>query len=347
MSKLELFYNKVSIVKKILSIDGGGIRGLLPAAILAHIEKRIRQEANNSNLKIADCFDLLAGTSAGGILVALYLTPENKLEKSRPKYSAQQVLDFYAELGPLLFKKSFGYFLKSAAGLIRSRYSEDALYDFSKKFIGDSYISEVMKDCLITAYDMSSRKALLFSRFATEKYGDMANYKLCDIACSTSAAPSYFIPAQIFAKDGRARHLVDGGVYASNPAMCALVEAIKIWPQEQISNFYMLSIGTGKVVRPYHYSDTKNFGYFHWLNPILDILMSSVSETVDYQMQQIFSVSGVHQNYARIEPPMLTADIKIDSASAKNMRKLHSAAQNYIDHNAPLLDAICQSIVND
>ncbi len=333
-------------MKKILSIDGGGIRGVLPAAILAHIEKRIAQETNNPNLAIADCFDLLAGTSAGGILVALYLTPEKESNCSRPKYNAQQILELYAQLGPVLFKKSFGYFFRSVGGLIRSRYSEDALYDFSKKIIGDSYISEVMKDCLITAYDISSRKALLFSKFATTKYGNMADYKLCDIACATSAAPSYFIPAQIFAKDGGSRHLVDGGVYAGNPAMCALVEAIKIWPQEKISNFYMLSIGTGKALKPYHYNKTKHFGYLHWLHPILDILMASVSETVDYQMQQIFTINGVAQSYRRIEPPMLTADLKIDNASAKNMKKLMSAAQNYIDHNATLLDSICHSIIN-
>lgn len=334
-------------MKKILSIDGGGIRGVLPAAIIAHIEKRIAQESKDPNLTIANSFDLLAGTSAGGILVALYLTPDKSSGSAKAKYNAQQVLDFYAELGPILFKKSFGYFLKSVGGLIRSRYSEDALYDFSKKIIGDSYISEVMKDCLITAYDISSRKAVLFSRYATDKYGDMADYKLCDIACSTSSAPSYFIPSQIFAKDGGARHLVDGGVYAGNPSMCALVEAIKIWPQEQINNFYMLSIGTGKALKPYHYNKTKHFGYLHWLHPILDILMASVSETVDYQIQQIFAISGVPQNYRRIEPPMLTADLKIDNASAANMKKLLSAAQNYIDHNAPFLDSICHSIINN
>lgn len=337
-------------MKKILSIDGGGIRGILPASILAHLEKRLIQERGNPNLRVADCFDLLSGTSAGGILVALYLTPNkssdiNSVNNPRPKYSAQEVLDLYTELGPLLFKKSIGYFFKSVAGLLRSRYSEDALYHFSKQIIGDSYISEVMKDCLITAYDLSSRKALLFSKFATKKYGSMADYKLSDIACATSAAPSYFIPSQIFAKDGGPRHLVDGGVYAGNPSMCALVEAIKIWPKERVENFSMLSIGTGKVVKPYHYKQTKHFGYIHWLNPILDILMSSVSETVDYQVQQIFTISKVSQNYIRIEPPLFTADTKMDNGSSSNIRKLQWAAQNYIDHNELLLDSICRSII--
>jgi patatin-like phospholipase/acyl hydrolase len=335
----------LNILKKILSIDGGGIRGILPAAILAHLEKRLQIEKGDEQLRIADCFDLLSGTSAGGILTCLYLVPQPKGDgTTRPKYSATQVFDLYCELGPVLFRRPLSYFIRSGAGLLRSRYSEDALYAFAKKLIGDSYISEVMKDCLITAYDLSSRKAVLFSRYATTKYGDMANYKLCDVVRATTAAPSYFIPARIFAKDKTSRHLVDGGVYAGNPAMCSLVEAIKIWPREPVGNFWMLSVGTGKAIRPYHFKNTKNFGYIHWLHPILDILMSSVSETVDYQMQQIFSISGVPQNYIRIEPPMLTADIRIDNVSIKNIHKLESAAQNFIDHNSPLYDSLCKSL---
>ncbi|NCB19108.1 MAG: patatin [Bacteroidia bacterium] len=332
-------------MKHILSIDGGGIRGILPAAIIANLEKRLIRQGNDSTLRIAGCFDLLAGTSAGGILTALYLTPDpaNPLQ---PRYTASEILDFYCELGPLLFRKSPAYIIRSAGGLLRSRYSEDALYDFARKIIGDAYISEVAKDCLITAYDLGSRKALLFGREATKKYGDMADYKLCDIACATSAAPSYFIPAEIPARDGGKRHLVDGGVYANNPSMCALVEAFKLWPGKPLQEFKMLSVGCGKVVKPYHHNKTRNFGYIHWLNPILDILMSSVAETTDYQARQMFHIAGVPDNYVRIEPPMLNADSRIDNAKPYNIRRLLSASQNFIDHNQILLDSLCEGLLD-
>ncbi len=332
-------------MKKILSIDGGGIRGILPAAVMAHLERRAQLASGNNEIRIADMFHLLAGTSAGGILTCLYLTPKNSPQDNRPKYSASEILNFYTELGPLLFKRPFSYLLRSGFGLFRSRYREDALYTFAKEIIGESYVSEVMKDCLITAYDLSSRKALLFSRYSTERYKEMADYKLCDIACATSAAPSYFIPARIFAKDSSSRHLVDGGVYANNPAMCSFVEAIKLWPDVPVKDFYMLSVGTGKVVKPYHYSKTKRFGYTDWLAPIIDIFTSSVAETVDYQMKQIFGVNNVPDNYLRIEPPILTADVKIDNASISNIRKLESAAQNFIDHNSPLFDKLCKTLI--
>lgn len=344
MNSLNLRDLIIHKLKTILSIDGGGIRGILPAAIIAHLEKQMQVSSQNPDLRVADLFDLLAGTSAGGILTCCYLTPKEPGKDNRPKYSAGEVLDFYTELGPILFRKSPVYLIRSAFGLLRSRYCEDALYEFSKKIVGDSYISGVVKDCLITAYDLSSRKALLFSRYSTQKYGETADYTLCDIVRSTTAAPSYFIPARIFAKDSTSRHLVDGGVYANNPAMCALVEAKKLWPDIPGSDYYMISAGTGKVIKPYHYNKTKHFGYIHWLNPILDILMSAVAETVGYQTQQIFSINGVPQNYIRIEPPMLTADIRIDKASWSNIQKLNSAAQHYIDHNTSLFDSICKTL---
>ena len=229
-------------MKKVLTLDGGGIRGIISASIIAHLEARLQMAKSDQSLRISDFFDLLAGTSAGGILTALYLTPEE--EKSagnnkelRPKYSAAQALEFYEELGPILFNRSFKQILVSGCGVFRSRYSADSLYAFAKKILGDAYISEVAKDCLITSYDLSTRKALLFSRYSVRKYGAMADYKLCDIVRATSAAPSYFPPAQIFAKDDSSRHLVDGGVYANNPAMCSLVEAIKLWPELSVKDY--------------------------------------------------------------------------------------------------------------
>lgn len=326
-------------MKKILSIDGGGIRGIIPAAVLAHLEARLQTIKSDNNLRLAECFDLLAGTSAGGILTCLYLTPD-EAEPSKPKYSAAQILSFYMELGPVLFHRSFSQLLFSGLGLFRSRYSEDALYAFSKKLMGDNYISGVFKDCLITSYEMSTRKALLFSKHNVKKYGAMADYKLHDIARATSAAPTYFSPAKIFARDNSSRHLVDGGVYANNPAMCALVEAVKLWPDMAIRDYSMLSVGTGMAVKPYFWEKTHKFGYINWLEPIIDVLTSSVAETVDFQMQQLFSASGVPDSYIRIEPPLLSSDSRMDNASPKNIRALQNAAQSYIDHNAPTFDRI-------
>jgi len=328
----------------LLTLDGGGIRGIIPASILAHLETRLQVASKNPDLRIADCFDLIAGTSTGGILTCLYLTPD-KAEPSRPKYSASQIRDFYREFGPALFHKNFGYKVVSGLGLFKSRYPEDALYSFSKKFMGDTYSSAVMKDFLVTSYDLSMRKALFFTKYNIWKYGEAADYKLVDIARATSAAPTYFSPARIFARDKSSRHLVDGGVFANNPSMCAYVEGVKLWPEKHIRDYCMLSIGTGKVIRPYDWEKTHKFGFLQWLQPIIDILSSSVAETVDFQMQQLFGAGGVPENYVRIEPPLLSADPRMDNASLKNIAALEEAARYYIENNEPVFDRIVEGMV--
>ncbi len=328
-------------MKRVLSIDGGGIRGILPAVILSNIEKRAQLIHNNRELRIADLFDIIAGTSTGGILTSLYLTPG---ENSRPKYNANQIVDLYKELGPILFQRSFLKKLKSLGGLKSCRYSNEALIEFSYKTIGDKYISEAIKDCLITSYDISSRKALLFSKYSQKKYEDMAQYRIADIAVATASAPGYFSPYRVFAKDGGSRTLIDGGVYANNPTSCALVECFKIWPESTPKDIYILSIGTGKVIKPYYYNNAKKFGFLRWAVPILDIMMSSTAETVDYQIDQIFNIFNSSNNYIRIEPKMLDADSRIDNASNKNIERLINAANNYIDHNSHTLDNIVNSL---
>ncbi|MFA5713700.1 MAG: patatin-like phospholipase family protein [Bacteroidales bacterium] len=331
-------------MKAILSIDGGGVRGILPASIVAHIERRVQQKSGNSNARIAYCFDLFGGTSAGGILTALYLTPSSPTSKT-PKYSATQILELYSQMAPQIFSKKIEYRLRSGFGLFGSRYNKETLYRLSKEIIGDSLLSEALAESLITAYDLSNRKALLFTKNSTRKYGDMADYRLRDIACATSAAPSYFAPANIKAKDGGKRHLIDGGIYASNPTMCTLVDAFKIWPNTGLDQIYLLSLGCGKVVKPYHPHRTKRFGYIHWLNPVLDLLISSVAETTDHQVMQLFRLAHSSQNYIRVEPSILNASSRIDNAKPENMRRLLAAAGNWIDHNGVLIEEISNTLV--
>jgi patatin-like phospholipase/acyl hydrolase len=342
-------------MKHILSIDGGGIRGVIPAAILAHIEQRLIHSTNNRDAALVHFFDLFAGTSTGGILSALYIVPEGKTRSSgnqlnaegsalRPKYSAQQVLEFYRELGPVLFRSDFSQKLKSLWGFRGSKYSVEPLEKFARKLFGDTYISEALRDCLITSYDMTSRKAHLFSLHSTQKYGSSADYRLADVVRSTSAAPTFFEPALICAADKGQRHLIDGGVYSNNPGMCAYVEAIKLWeeisPQEEL----LISLGTGKIEKPYLYEKTVRFGYLQWLFPVIDVLMSSVAEVVDFQLKQIFLLAKVPENYIRIEPQLTGCSIRMDNASPRNISALEDVAHRYIDHNGEEIDNIVHKL---
>ncbi len=328
-------------MKQILSIDGGGIRGVIPATIIAYIEQQLQHELGSKDVRICDFFDLFAGTSTGGILAALYITPD---KTGKPKYSANEVLDFYRELGPTLFDLKFWQKIRSGFGFLGSKYSEEPLEKFASKIFGNTYMSEVLRDCLIASYDMSSRKAHFFSKYSTGKYGTSADYTLADVVRSTSAAPTYFKPAYIKAKDNSLRHLVDGGVFANNPAMCAYVEAIKLWKGVQPADEFILSLGTGKIERPYTYENTSRYGYLQWLFPILDVLMSSVAEVVDFQVRQIFELAQVPQNYIRMEPQLIGCSIRMDNASPRNIKALESVAQRYIDHNGNQIEEVIKKL---
>ena len=93
---------------RVLSIDGGGIRGVIPATILIYVEKKLIEITKNPNARIADLFDIIVGTSTGGILGCFYLTPNSKINDKGPssKYNAGQALEFYSEEGYGIFNKS-------------------------------------------------------------------------------------------------------------------------------------------------------------------------------------------------------------------------------------------------
>jgi patatin-like phospholipase/acyl hydrolase len=138
---------------------------------------------------------------------------------------------------------------------------------------------------------------------------------------------------------------VDGGVFANNPSMCAYVEGVKLWPDKPVSDYCMLSIGTGKVIRPYSWEKTHKFGFIQWLQPIIDVLSSSVGETVDFQVRQLFTAGGVADSYVRIEPDLLSADSRMDYASLKNIAALEEAARYYIENNEHVFDHIISEMI--
>jgi patatin-like phospholipase/acyl hydrolase len=150
----------------ILSIDGGVIRGILPAVILNYIEEGLqrktddnypslvgvaRNEAKQSKVFLSDYFDMIAGTSTGGILACFYLLPES--------LPAKDAIGFYATYGKTIFKKR----KFNPLGLLDAKYTNKGLDDVLLKTMGDVKLGDVKTRCLITAYDMEQRKAVLFT----------------------------------------------------------------------------------------------------------------------------------------------------------------------------------------
>jgi len=328
---------------RILSIDGGGMRGIIPGTILAELEKRIILKTNNEKARISDYFDLVAGTSTGGILVCLLLCPG---EDNRPKFTATQAVNLYLNNGNKIFSTSIWHKIMTMGGVLNEKYPEAGLEELLKEYLGDVKLSQLLKPCLITSYDILNRKSVFFNK--TDAKDDYTDYYLRDIARATSAAPTYFEVADAHSLSGTAYPLIDGGVFANNPAMCALAECTKIKPDVKLSEILFLSLGTGvdkKKEHSYTYEKAKNWGIAGWIAPLIEIMMSANSETVDYQLMKIFANTGNAKGYVRLEPDLITADPSMDNATQKNMDALKQDASFFIAENDDLISQITDALL--
>lgn len=338
----------------ILSLDGGGIRGIISCIVLKYIEEEL-QKQDNPNAKLGDYFDLVAGSSTGGLITSIILYPE---DSKKAKYSIQKGLELYSEKGGDIFQVSFWERLINPFGLFNEKISQEALEKNLNDFFGKLELKDLTKPCLITSYDIENRRAKLFNSVDAKVNTD--NFLIKDICRATSAAPTYFSPARIRSLYGQYFSLIDGGVYANNPALCAYAEARKMPFAElfknsqkpnypSVNDMIILSIGTGAESKSYSFKKLENAGKLAWITPIIDILLSANAETVDYQLNQMFSTLGMRnqKNYYRINPSLKNASPAMDNVKESNIENLIQAGLSYIDNNKELLNQIVQKLIKN
>lgn len=305
---------------RILSIDGGGIRGVIPGQIIVALEEKIKKRTKDPEARIADYFDLIAGTSTGGILTCAYLCPD-AAKASRPKFNAQQVVNLYLERGDEIFNIPFRHKIKSAGGLTDEKYPVAELEAALNDYFGDTKLSQLLKPCLITAYDIKRRQGHFFNQVdAIQDEG--WNYFVKDIARATSAAPTYFECSEIRSLTGVTYPLIDGGVFVNNPTLCAYAEVHKKF-NKTAKEMAILSIGTGFTRKEYDYDKAKDWGLAAWVKPLIDIMMAGVADVVDYQLQQVYHAVAAPQQYLRINQVLpLDVNPDMDDASPQNLNAL-------------------------
>lgn len=328
---------------RILSIDGGGIRGIVPATILWYLEEQLQKCSGNPHARLSDYFDMMAGTSTGGILVGLYLRPDEE-HPNRPKYSAREALDLYLEDGEAIFTQTLSRKVKSLNGLLGKKYCPGTLEALLQKALGEhTRMSQLIRPCIIPAYNLLEQCPYFFKndRDATP------DFKIWEVARSTSAAPTYFEPKSLQA-EGKHFLMADGGLFAKNPALQAFLEVQKtfIVPDKgrpTADDIMIVSIGTGDCKESYEFENIRRKGAFSWLKPLFRIMMSTGADVVNEQLQQIFSAS--EGQYVRLEPCLHKADEAMDNACRENLLALYEAGLNYIEKNKEMLDSLVGSLL--
>jgi len=296
---------------RILAIDGGGIRGLIPARILVRVEELLREISRNEKAKINDYFDLVAGTSTGGILTALILAPE-------PGYEAKDMVNLYVEHGEAIFTRSTMTKTIDRAALFNPLYQHDAIEQILIEYLGNLRISELVKPCLIPTYNIETGSATFVSTLGIRK-NSSRDRSVREVLRATTAAPTYFAPTR------RNRDaFIDGGMFANNPALCAYVEATKFPSEPRVEDIMILSLGTGSINRTYPYQQARRWGRLNWIRPALEIYSSAASQTVNHQLEVLYNQKNKSENYLRIEPNLneFAASQAMDDATPVNIKSL-------------------------
>lgn len=322
-------------MKKILSIDGGGIRGIIPATVLADLEDR-------TGRSIADLFDIIAGTSTGGIL-ALGLTKPAPGDKSR--FSAQELVELYEDKGSTIFHRDLWHRALALGNLLEEKFSSEGIEGVLRTYFEEARISEARTEILITSYDIEQRRPYFFKRHKAREDA-VQDFLMWQVARATSAAPTYFEPARLDVSGGAGyMALVDGGVYANNPAMCGYVEARRLWPDEH--DFLVVSLGTGELTRPIRHEDAKGWGLARWAQPILGVVFDGVSDTVDYQLQDLCRTKdGGPPQYFRYQVVLTKGSDDLDDSSRGNIHVLKLLAQDLITQESESVEVVAELLTS-
>ena len=334
----------------VLSIDGGGIRGLIPAKILNHIEERVGDEVKKKreqqikeslggslgsqtslpcHVHLTHCFDLMAGTSTGGIIILGLNVPDPE-KKAIPLYKTSDLIKLYKERGQEIFPPKSSSFLNS---LFKNKYDPAPLEELFKAYFKESNLSESVGKIIISSYELRQEQE---SFFESEKAlsSSKKNYFMKDVARATSAAPTYFTAAKIKNKDQEEHIFVDGGLIANNPSVAAFFKAKNYYPTAK--KIIVVSLGTGKTSHG-GLSSKENGGLLGWGPDISGVIMDGVSE-FNHHILKEHALLSPDIKYLRIQTTLNKERAQLDNVDPDNILYLISAAENSIREHASELN---------
>jgi uncharacterized protein len=327
----------------VLSIDGGGMKGIVSALVLIELEDMIKKYSRTDKIYLVDYFDLIAGTSTGSILAALLLCPN---DCNRPKYTASDALNLYLTRGKAMFQTTPLHKIRTLGGLIGPKYKNKALSAELNAYFGTVKTADLLKPCLLTSFNMTTRDSLFFNSLSSLKSEDR-NYNLADAVLASTAAPTFFPPSCTKSYNSCEDCLVDGGVFANNPALCALIESLKLDRTKDITDTQILSVGNVSTSKSYDYNKVLHWGAINWAFPILDILMDASEQTVDYQLNKLYSILGVPNHYLRVVATVKDNVPPMDNTSVEAINRFLDIGKELVQKKHRDIDRFARILVDN
>lgn len=313
---------------RVLSIDGGGIRGIIPALVLQDIEQSIGKP-------IAKAFDLIAGSSTGAIL-ALGLAVEDS--DGTPLHTAGQLVQLYEQDGRRIFRSPTWRRMLHLGRVFGEKYPSSALKRVLNETFGPATLQDCVTDVLIPSYEIERGRPFFFRSRKASLQAASRDVPLVEVALAASAAPTYFAPARLGgAEDDDHLTFVDGGVFANNPAMCAFVEARYTHPGKEC---LVVSMGTGRWRRSMLSEHLRGWGAARWARFILGVVFDGTSSAVDYQLDHLLP----HDRYFRFQVDMQAGSRRLDDASWANVRRLRADARHLLRSERRRIRDLCSML---
>ena len=290
---------------RVLSLDGGGIRGLITVILMQRLSKEPGLAGWLASV------DLIAGTSTGGLL-ALAIAKGLDL---------QVILDLYEKKGAEVFDDSWLDDVLDLGTIIGAQYDDKHLRSELWRILGDTKLGELSKHVLITTFDLDNESPDLSKRTWKPKLfhnlpgqDNDADWPAYKIGLYTSAAPTYF-PAV----DG----YIDGGVFATNPSMCALAQTQdpRNLVRPALTDVVLLSLGTGTSLT-YIKGKNLDWGYAQWAKPLVNLMLDGVGGIADFQTKQMLG-----SKYYRLAPKFPTG-VSIQMDDVKRIPDMIAFARN-------------------
>ncbi|RDY57939.1 CBASS cGAMP-activated phospholipase [Flagellimonas nanhaiensis] len=295
---------------KILSIDGGGIKGLYSSKILEHFEQEFQ-------CNVVDHFDMICGTSTGGILgLALSL-----------KIKAEEISRMYEENGEKIFPNQSKLKGKIKQSLLGGKYSDKPLRSALEATFGDHKIKDSHCLLCIPSYSVTDARPFIFKYDHEEnKQRRDNNAKYVDVALATSAAPTYFPLAEI--EYYNSRQFIDGGIYANNPSIVGLIEALDYFVGEdkEYDEVQILSISSLNNLEGEVTGLSRKRSFLHWQEKLFEAILTGQAKFVDYFMRKASESDSIPVKHVRVPSDKLSPTqqkiIKLDKATKKSINML-------------------------
>jgi len=267
----------------ILSVDGGGLRGIYAASILLKMEEEL-------NINFLEEFDLIIGTSTGAIIAAALAIG----------ISAQTVVDLYLQQGGFIFKKNFG------GGIITPKYNNNNLKEVLDEVFQDKMFSDVKTRLMVTATNVSDGMPWVFKSAYHERLTRDQGVKLADAVLSSCCAPIYFNPYEV-----NDQLLADGGLWANNPALAALTETLGHHIDIKKYKIRILSIGSGVSVKSYPLDWVdKKWGLARWGTGLIDVIFNMQSFSVERYLGALMNEDQYLRINFEVEESLPVDDVK-------------------------------------